>query len=166
MFDHEEHGCGAIGRWVGVACAGLGLATAALMLMGMGGFGRGFGQINFLTMPPELIIALVALFAAAAYLGSKAGVFLCQKQHALSMCMVVGIGVALGSIAISVWTGTFLGIVRHAGEFFGRDFTVLNLILAPFVSLLFILLFGGIPAMLLGALYGFLVRRGLRKLDA
>ena len=160
MFDDNDHGCGRIGRWIGVFCAALGLATASLMWTGMGGT----WYISFSTLPPELIAGFVALFVGSAYLGTKAGVFLCEKRHALSMCMVTGIGVALGSIAIAVWTGMIVGIVRDFGQFFGRNFTVLSLVLAVFAPLGLILLFGGIPAMLLGVLYGILVRRGVRRL--
>ena len=160
MFEDEDHGCGRIGRWIGLLCAGLGLATAVLMWTGLGLT----WHIGFSNLPLELIVGFVALFVGAGYLGTKAGVFLCERRHALSMCMVAGIGVALGSIAIAVWTSTFLGILRNAHEFFGRNFTVLSLVLAVFGPLGLVLLFGGIPAMLLGVLYGFLVKRGLRRL--
>jgi len=162
MTDHDVHGCGRAGAWMGVLCAGVGVLIAGLMVRALG---VGW-VIGLPALPIELVIGLIALFVAATHFGKKAGVFLCQRGNRLSTNVLFGIALAFGSIAIAVWTGTIVGILH---ELLKRDFPGVG---TMFVGLLFgwlfflvvIVLYGGIPAALLGAVYGFLLRKRLWNL--
>lgn len=163
MLNEDGHGCGSIGRGTAVLCAALGVVTALVMVcaMDLPSF------IIPLNPPPkEIIVGLVALFIAAAWLGKKAGFYLCRKDYDWPLNVVVGLGVAFGSIALAVTTGTFVGVLGEARELISSvDFNPLNILLGFFFPLLLVLFFGGIPAAFLGVFYGFLVRSRLRRLN-
>jgi hypothetical protein len=163
MLNEDGHGCGSIGRGIAVLCAAVGVVTALVMVwvMGVPKF-----VIPLNPPPKEIIVGLIALFIAAAWLGNKAGIYLCGKGHDWASNVVVGIGVAFGSIAIAVLTGTFVGVVSEARQIFSSvDFNPLNALLGFFFPLGMVLFFGGVPAAFLGVVYGFLVRNRLRKLN-
>lgn len=163
MLNDEEHGCGSIGRWVALVCATLGVAGAALMLAVMG-IGRFIFWNGF---PKEIGVGLLVLFIAAAVLGKKAGMYLCNKTQATGRNVLVGIGVAFGSIAIAVLAGTLVAFLGEADYILrAENFSVVNAVLGFFIPLGLVLWFGGIPAVLLGIFYGFTVRNRLRKLNA
>ena len=161
MLDYHEHGCGSIGTWIGLVCAAVGVGTAALMV-----YALNLDWYLFPSNPPkEVVVGVVALFLAAVYLGKKSGVYLCGKHSRLSLNVLVGLGVAFGSISIAVLAGTLVAIVSNPGEIFSDpDFNPFNLVLGFFLMLGLVLLFGGVPAVVLGVLYGFLVRNRLREL--
>ena len=162
MLNDEEHGCGSIGRSVGVLCAGLGAGAAFVMLQAMN-IGRFIFSSGF---PKEIAVGLVVLFIAAAILGKKAGIYLCDKTHATWRNVLVGVGVAFGSIAAAVLAGTLVAFLGEADYILrAENFSVVNAAFGFFIPLLLVLWFGGIPAILLGILYGFLVRSRLRKLN-
>ena len=163
MLNDEEHGCGSIGRWVAVLCAGLGVGAAVLMLLALG-ISKFILPFPF---PKEILVGLVILFIAAASLGKKAGIYLCDKTNATGRNVLVGIGVAFGSIAAAVLAGTFVGFLGEADHILrAENFSVVNFVIGFFIPLLLVLWFGGIPATLLGVFYGFMVRNRLRKLNA
>lgn len=163
MLNDEEHGCGSVGRWVAVLCAGLGVGAAVLMLQVMG-----IGKFIFSdAFPKEIAVGLVVLFIASAVLGKKAGIYLCDKTSATGWNVLVGVGVAFGSIAAAVLAGTFVGFLGEADYILrAENFSAVNFVLGFFIPLLLVLWFGGIPAILLGVFYGFTVRNRLRKLNA
>ncbi|HKY28317.1 MAG TPA: hypothetical protein VJM12_10265 [Pyrinomonadaceae bacterium] len=164
MLNEDGHGCGSIGRWIAFLFAALGVVAAIVMVRAL--------RIPQFVVPlnaptKEMIVGLIALFVAASWLGKKAGTYLCDKTHDTAMNVLVGLGVAFGSISISVMTGTFLGVVSEAPQIFSSvDFNPLYALLGFFIPLLIVLFFGAIPAILLGVLYGFLIRNRLRKLNA
>ncbi len=163
MLNDEEHGCGSIGRSVAVLCAALGVGAAVLMLLALG-ISRFILPFPF---PKEIVVGLVILFIAAAILGKKAGIYLCDKTSATGRNVLVGMGVAFGSIAVAVLAGTFVGFLAEADHILrAENFSVVNFALGFFIPLLLVLWFGGIPAILLGVFYGFMVRNRLRKLNA
>jgi len=162
MLDYHDHGCGRIGRWIGVLCAALGVATAYLMiqLMNLGWY------IPVSHLPKEITFGLVVLFLTSAFLGERGGMRLCGKSDDVSLNVLVGQGVAFGSITIAVMSATLIGIVSAAGTLVGGPgFTPLGLVFALFIPLLLVLLVGALPAVGLGVLYGLLVRNRLRKLN-
>jgi hypothetical protein len=162
MLDYHEHGCGSVGRWIGVLCATLGVATAGLMVYAI----NLDWYIHPFNPPKEVLVGLVVLFLASAYLGEKGGMRLCGKDYDLPLNVVVGLGVAFGSISIAVISGTLVGVLSNLGELLRSPaFNPLNVVLGFFFSLLLVLLFGGLPAALLGVLYGFLARNRLRSLN-
>jgi len=163
MLDEDDHGCGSIGRWIALVCAALGVVAAIVMVRAIG-IPKFVVPLNAPTK--EMIVGLIALFIAAAWLGKKAGMYLCDKSHDTAMNVVVGLGVAFGSISISVMTGTLVGMVSELPRISGSvNFNPLYVLLGFFIPLFFVLLFGAIPAILLGVLYGFLVRNRLRNLN-
>lgn len=163
MLNDEEHGCGSIGRWVALLCATLGVAAASLMLGVMG-----IGKILLSDgVPKEIAVGIVVLFIAAAILGKKAGMYLCDKTSATGRNVLVGLGVAFGSIAIAVLAGTFVGFLGEADHILrAENFSAVNFVYGFFFPLLLVLWFGGFPAILLGIFYGLMVRNRLRKLNA
>src|SRR5687768_842148 len=160
MLHDDDHRCGSIGRWVALLCAALGVITAYIVVLGL--------KLSWIVFPSafpkEILVGLVVLFIAAAVLGKKAGIYLCNKTHATGRNVLVGVGVAFGSIAAAVLVGAFVGYFGEMDLLRRGEFTVSGLVLAPFILLFFVLWFGGIPAILLGVFYGFLVRNRLRKL--
>ena len=153
MDDHEGHGCDSIGRRTGLLCACIGVLVAAGMcaVFGLGQWLR--------TMQYQILVGLFALFFAAAFLGKKAAMCLCQRGNRLWMSLALGVGVAFGSISIALLTGSILTIVsngvRNAAHFF-------DVMLAP---QLLVLVFGGIPAIVLGVIYGCMVGDRLARLE-
>ncbi|HEX3187288.1 MAG TPA: hypothetical protein VHQ94_20995 [Pyrinomonadaceae bacterium] len=159
MDAHYDHGCGSVGKWIGMLCAALGIGTAFLMVYVMNA-----GWL--IGLDPPIMVGLVVEIFAAAYLGEKAGTYLCRKGNPLGRGMLVGLGVAFGSITIAVYAGTIAGVVGHASEWLGNpNIKPWNAVYVFFVPLFFVLFFGGAPAAVLGIVYGALVHVRLQKLD-
>jgi len=157
--DHVVHGCGRIGRRTGVFCAFLGVVTAFGMLEFFGTSWYGLSVWHIL----RFLLFLAPLFLAAAFLGTKAGKFLCRKGNKPGLNAGIGIAVALGSITVEVLTWTFVYIVtRGAGEVL----TGWDLLYAWLAPMAIIMMFGGIPAVGLGVLYGVLVGKRLANLSS
>jgi hypothetical protein len=159
MEGHEDHGCGTIGQWIGTLCAVLGIGTAFLIVLVLDA-----GWV--VGLDPPIIVGLVVEIFAAAYLGRRAGTYLCGEGNPLGRGMLVGLGVAFGSIAIAVYSGTIAGFVGHASEWIGNPhINRWNAVPALFFPLFLVLLFGGAPAVVLGVVYGTLVHVRLQKLN-
>jgi hypothetical protein len=155
MTDHDVHGCGRIGSRIGVLCAGLGVAVAVVMvvLMDMSGFLAPSALLG------PLGIGLLALFLASAILGKYVGTFLCKRGNNALLAVAGGFFLAFSSIVIAVFTGsafTFLITTFLTTE--RVDLETLFILPQILVGL-----FGGIPAIILGFVYGLLVRRQLAK---
>ena len=159
MEGHEFHGCGSVGKWLGMLFGALGIGTALLIVRLMDG-----GWL--IGVDPPIAVGLVVEVFAAAYLGERAGRYLCRNGNSLGRAMLVGLGVAFGSITIAVYAGTIAACVGHMRQFFGNsDIGVLNVLSVLFFPLFLVLLFGGIPAAVLGVVYGTLVHVRLQKLN-
>lgn len=159
MEGHEYHGCGSVGKWLGMLFGVLGVAAAFLMVAWMNG-----GWV--IGLDPAIAVGLVVEIFAAAYLGQRAGRHLCGKGNSLGRAMLVGLGVAFGSITIAVYAGTIAAFVGHPSQFFGNsEVGLLNLLSVLFFPLLLVWWFGGIPAAVLGVFYGTLVHVRLQKLN-
>jgi hypothetical protein len=161
MLDYHDHGCRSVGKWIAVLCAALGVAIAFIM---MGGLKTNLASFSF-SLPKELAVGLVVLFLAAVFLGERAGVFLCGRSNDLATHVLVGQGVAFGSITMAVLSGTLVAFISEGYLLSGPEANPLTHVFGFFLPLLLVLMFGGIPAVLLGVLYGLLVRNRLRKLD-
>ena len=152
MTDHDVHGCGRAGSAIGVLCAFLGMVCAGIILFAFlnsspsGGVG------------PTMIIGVVGLFVGAAFFGKKAGIYLCEKGNDLSRNIAIGVALAFGSIATAIVTGMLAAIVLSRTAARPGD-----IVLAGFVVAICTAFFGGIPAVLLGALYGILITGELRR---
>lgn len=149
MKEHDDHGCGRVGRRTGLLCSGIGVAIAVLILKGM----DPRGNLRLLDLGFATMIGVVALFVATALFGTKAGVFLCKRGNRRGLNVAIGLALAFGSIAAGVWTGVLAGLVTEVDHIpFLFDF-----VLGMFSVLGLFLLFGGIPAIVLGVFYGLLV---------
>lgn len=155
MENDHDHGCGWIGIRTGLLCAGLGALIAAALLTLI----RGWWYVG--GFDPKLVVGTVTLFLAAGFLGKKAGVYLCRRENSTGLNIVVGIALAFGSIAISVWAGSLFYIFVHDPNQIIEFSDIPELL---FGSLLLVLLFGAIPAAVLGVAYGLLVGMQLDKL--
>lgn len=80
----------------------------------------------------------------------------------LGLNVAIGVALALGSITVEVLVWTFVYIVMRGS---GQVLEGWKLVYAWFAPLAIIMMFGGIPAVGLGVLYGYLVRKRLAKLD-
>ncbi len=157
-MDNHDHGCKKIGRRLGVLFAFFGAVAAALML-GVTGL---HNVVGMLKLQPEVGVGLVVLFVAAAWLGTKAGLYLCRRGCTNGMHVIVGIGVAFGSITFSVLAGSFTFIVSGAA---GGRMEGLDLWVVWFLPLLLVLIYGSIPAVILGILYGLQIKKELANMD-
>lgn len=109
------------------------------------------------------VIILTALYLSASLLGRKAGVAIGRKARGPVAAALLGISVALGCLV----AGVAAWIVFHFIAFTvsAQDFRFTDILyMSSFVGLA-ILIYGIIPAILLGALYGLLVRRRLAQSD-
>lgn len=161
MLDYHDHGCGRIGKWIAVLCAALGAVTAFIM---MGGLRINVATTSF-AVPKELAVGLLVLFLAAVFLGERAGRFLCGRSNNVAMHVLVGQGVAFGSITMAVLSGTLVAFISEGFFLNAPEANPLSHVGGFFLPLLLVLMFGGIPAVFLGVLYGLLVRNRLRKLN-
>ena len=160
MSTHIDGGCGRIGRRMGLFCAFLGVMTAYLMIQVMGGGGGGVWHGVTVFHVLMLALYLSPLFITAAFFGTRAGRFLCHKGNRLNLNIWIGIALALGSVTAEVLACTFVYIVMRGGDALVGG----ELFYAWFAPLAIIMMFGGLPAVGLGVLYGILVRSRLDKL--
>jgi hypothetical protein len=149
MKEHDDHGCGRVGRQTGLLCSGIGVAIAVLILKGM----DPRGNLRLLDLGFATMIGVVALFVATAFFGTKAGVFLCKRGNRRGLNVAIGLALAFGSIAAGVWTGALAGLVTEVDHIP----ILFDFVLGMFSVLGLFLLFGGIPAIVLGVFYGLLV---------
>jgi len=128
------------------------------MLIPMGAIGLAVNGES--TWKLILFISLGSLYLTALSLGKIAGRILC-KTSTLLPCVFIGVGLALGSLAISVLTGslTLMAVNIISGSPDSNDLVTYLL-----VPLFVVLIYGGGPAALLGILYGVLVRKQLAQM--
>lgn len=160
MQSHDLHTCEKIGRNKSILCATLGVVAAFLLLIPLGAIGlaiNGDSTFNLI-----LFTSLAALYLAASSLGKVAGRFLCKTSEPMPI-VLVGVGLALSCLVISVLTGSFslvlVGIIRGASD----STDLVTYVIVPLVG---VLLWGGVPAAGLGVLYGVLVRKQLARIRA
>jgi hypothetical protein len=161
MQTHEFHTCGKIGTKNSVLCATLGVLAACLILTAWGAI-AGIAVNSDGLFKVIVFISLVALYLAASCLGKLAGRFLCKRSSQM-LNVIIGVGLALSCVAISVLTGSLSLVVVNmiVGS---PDSTDLATYLV--VPLLVVLIYGGAPAVILGVLYGVLVGTQLTKMRA
>ncbi len=157
MNDHTDHECWNIGGRNGVLCAFLGAVIALAPWIP-----------SFVSHAnPELVLnvpiaaSLLALFMTAGFFGTRAGMYLCKQGNDTRTNVVIGIALAFGSIAVSVWAGMISFILGRPSQIFTNPDMVMLMLFFAFLGALF---WGAIPAIGLGALYGFLVKRQLKRL--
>ena len=160
MQSHELHTCGKIGRKNSILCATLGVLAAFLLLIPLGAIGIAVnGDITFKLI---LFISLGALYLAASFLGTMAGRFLCKRSNQM-LNVIVGVGLALGCLAISVLTDSLSVVVVNIISGSPDSNDLVTYLVVPFVV---VLVYGAVPAVVLGVLYGVLVGTNLAKVRA
>ena len=128
MVDDDDHGCGNVGRWVAVLCAALGVGTAFLWC----GPWTSVGSSSRTRVPKEIVVRLVVLFIASAS-GKKARIYLCDKTYDLALNVLVGLGLAFGSIAAAVLAATIVGFLGEADHILrAENFSASGLVLGLF----------------------------------
>jgi hypothetical protein len=157
MANYPNHGCGRIGRRIGLLCAGLGLLTAYLMLKLIG-----FWNAPMFGLNAAMVFGVLVLFVVSGFFGTKAGVYLCWQGNRTGLNISIGLLLALGSIVIPVWAGCVFYIFFHDPNQIIEVKQIPAILISP---LLVILIFGGIPAAVLGVVYGLLTGMQLDKLD-
>jgi hypothetical protein len=158
--SHELHTCGKIGRKNSILCATLGVLVACLLLIPLGAIGIAVNGDS--TFKLILFIGLGSLYLAASSLGKIAGRFLCKTSN-LMPSVIIGVGLALGCLAISVLTGSLSLVIVNM---ISRSPDSTHLVTYLVVPLFVVFVYGGVPAVLLGVLYGVLVRKQLAKVRA
>lgn len=160
MQDHEVHLCGSVGMKNGLLCATLSVLSAVLLMTPRGTIEivlKSEASFQF-----GLFVGLSAMYVVAACGGKIAGRFICLKRNRIITHICVGVGLALGSLSVSVLAGSFVSfVVGKLGH--AQDSSDLFLVIVG--PLFWVLIFGGGPAIVLGMLYGILVGRRLAKLS-
>jgi hypothetical protein len=157
MENYPDHGCGRIGRRTGLLCAGLGAVTAYFMLKLIG-----FWNAPAFGLNPAMVFGVLVLFVVSGFFGTRAGIYMCWQGNKTGLNIFIGLLLALGSIVIPVWAGCVFYIFFHEPNRIIEVKHIPNIFISP---LLMILIFGGIPAVFLGVLYGLLTGMQLDKLD-
>lgn len=170
MEELQEQQCASIGMKMSLLCVSLGaIAPAGIMfhefLQSLPG-----GFMAYSRLHPEhtqvkwsiligIIFTLVVLSLAAAFLGREAGKNICRRRRGFGGAILVGMGLALTCLLVGVVAAALFSLVTSPLDPFGS---------APSIIALFggvTLLVGAVPAMLLGVLYGVLVRWRLNKAE-
>ena len=164
MIEFKFHICASVGMKTSLLFAALGVVTAFILMLTIFGV-NGIYDILIdegLQIQLGVIAGIAALFLSATFLGRIAGRIICHKLHGFTGAVFVGVCLAISCIVIAVVAGALFGfLVQELSNItpdHKSDFLVFIL-----VPLFWILFFGILPAMLLGGLYGILLRRRLAK---
>lgn len=159
MYDHSAHShdCGKIGLQTGLLCAVLGFVLALLLI---GWFTSASAGVEWLPIVRFLLIPLVALLITAGIFGFKAGRYLCERGNQMSWNVLIGISLAFGSIAAASLAGSFAVLLTDLPHLINVGLLILFVL-----PLLFVLIYGSIPAIGLGLLYAVLVKKQLANMD-
>ena len=146
--------------------AALGVIAAFILMLAIFGVNGTYDILidEGLQIQLGVIAGFVALFLSAAVLGRIAGRIICYRLRGVAGATFVGVCLAFSCIVIAIVAGApFSFLVQELSNITPEhksDFLVF--IVAP---LFWILFFGALPAILLGWIYGILVRRRLAKVE-
>lgn len=131
------------------------IGLIAAMLVGELMFGPEGLEGVFLTSFNSLVAAMFGLYAASVVLGLLAGNLLCRVDEKDPRMRLIGIGLALGCLFTSVLAGAAVQFFAQTGKLgAGEAFAAY-----VFKPVFWVLLFGIIPASILGVLYIECVKR-------
>ena len=157
MEKSQEQLCAGIGARVTLLCAALGALVALAMMYGI--FSpREVGEALRAGWP-AIAGALAMLFLMAGVLGREAGRSISRRKRGYAGAIFISIGVALCSLALAAFVG---GGVGFALQDSGREAGVGGAAIIFFVGT-YTMIYGFVPAILLGALCGVLLRWRLTK---
>lgn len=141
---------------MGLMCAVLGALTAAAFFVLTGGWW--FLRESSLSIG----VGLIALFVAAGYMGMETGVYLCWRGNTVGLGIGLGIALAFACIGCSGLAGSVFYILINVPQGTLAMREIPQLLFLPTLGLA---LFGGIPAVVLGIVYGLLTGMQLEKLQ-
>lgn len=139
---------------VSLWCATLAIIGPLVFMIPYAANLRRYAVTDVLITLASIVVILVLFYASAAFLGKAAGKNICRERRDLGGAILLGIGVALGSLVVAAVAVEL--VVLLAKIFYSQNE-------ALGFWLLMILLFGTLPAILLGILYGILMRWRLAK---
>ena len=141
-----------IGRQQAVLFATIGLIMALLLVFVMAGTIPRF----MLDIWHSVAIAVGALYFAAGMLGMAAGSLIDRFRQPAVISGIVGIGLAESTLLIAAVAGAGVGFIAHSRE--GGAF-------ADYIGkpVFWVMLVGSLPALVLGIIYAYRVRKILEK---
>lgn len=159
MEQIPEHKCARVGRMVGLLCATLAaLVPAGIVLKEFIYSLPGRPDARWGHKWPLLIggiVTLLALYLVAAFVGSNIGENTCRERKGYAGAIGGGVGVALATLVAGSLVAAICYALGYAPEHPLRE---------AFGLLILVWLYGVLPAILLGVLYGVLVRWYLTKI--
>jgi len=154
--------CAGIGRKTALWCALpaalvlLGIVASKLMDVFLEPQERQHPDAGLLYWGILLFVLLIALYLPAAFLGPMAGKLIYHRMRGAAGSAFIGICLALSCLLSVIVTWIIYNLIFAAVT----DSTILGMALMfSSIAGLAILLFGSVPAILLGMLYGILVRK-------
>jgi hypothetical protein len=158
MEERQEHQCARVGMNVSLLCVTLGAAAPVIVMLkefmqSLAGGPSARSGVKWAILV-GIILTLIPLYLAAGLLGRLAGKIICQKRRGYGGAIFTGIVLALSCLA----TGALALAVVVGANSGSRDLLGMAALL-----LLGTGLYGFLPAILLGVLYGALVRWRLTK---
>jgi uncharacterized protein YuzE len=169
MEERQEQQCASIGMKISLLCATLGaIAPVGIMLHEFfqylpGGVSArmnpGLTQVKW-SILLGVIVTLSALYLAAAFLGRAAGKNICRRRRSLGGAIFVGTGLALFCLLVGLIVMALFMAATSPGK---DDVEFIEGVVGVFVFVSISLMVGAVPAILLGILYGVLMRWRLTK---
>lgn len=155
MEEIQEHKCARIGMKVSLLVATLAIIVLLVLTISYVADWFRYSVADKLISLSATVLILAVFYTSAGFLGKAAGKNICRERHKLGASIFVGIGVTLGSLAVAALAAEVsiqLAKILEEGRLDGPGFVLVMTILG-----------GVLPAILLGILYGVLVRWRLTK---
>ena len=153
MNEIPEQRCASIGMRVSLLCVTMGvIAPAGIML-------HEFFQFFNWSILKGVLATLFAVYLAALLLGRNAGKIICRGRRSFGRVISVGIGLALSCLAVGAAVTAGFGVAPTASS------SWVEKVFGVWLLSALIWLIGALPAILLGMLYGVMVRWRLTKAE-
>ena len=157
MVKTKEQLCAGVGVRVALLCAALGALVALVMMYVI--FSPSEVSEALRAGWPMIAGGLAGLFLMAGVLGREAGRTISQRKRGYVGAIFIGIGVALCSLALAAFVGSVVGYaIQESGRSAGVGIIGIILFAGTYV-----MIYGFLPALLLGVLCGVLLRWRLTK---
>jgi hypothetical protein len=159
MAEVKKSQCEGIALQQSLVCATFGLSASLLLIaliFGLAGVRDVFDSST--KMLASMLVAVAALYVAAACLGMVAGDLICRVGLQDPRIWVIGVGLAWGCLLISVLAGSSIHFFAGMGNPPDVAKAFGDYILKP---VFWVMLFGTVPALGLGLLYASRVKKSL-----
>jgi hypothetical protein len=154
MDGMQKHKCALIGMRMCLLCAALAIAAPLIFTVPYMAAWFGYSAADKLITLAAFVFILAIFCVTAILLGRAAGRNICRRRRDSWGAMGVGIGVAMGCL---VAAGLAVELAILVATIYSGERPL------PGLLLFYILLLGTLPAILLGILYGALLRWRLTK---